>query len=200
MARTIAKDHGIKRHKILKTAARVIADEGIARASMAQIAGACGISKANIYHYYTSKDALLFGILDAYLSALRDRLCGLDEASLSPDERLHQFTRETLLAYDGMDAEHKIQTEGLPLLPEEQQMVLKAYQREMVQALSDVLRDAAPDVLGADAGRLRATAMSVFGMLNWFYKWNPRANRAAREEYAGLVADLTLRGVLGPFG
>ena len=195
MARTIAKDHDAKRQRILKTAARVIADEGIARASMAQIAEACGISKANIYHYYASKDALLFGILDAYLSALRDRLCGLDGAGLSPEARLHQFTRETLLAYDGMDAEHKIQTEGLPMLPEDQQEVLKAYQRDMVRRLSDVLRDAAPGVFEADAGRLRATTMSVFGMLNWFYMWQPRAGARAREDYAQLVADLTLGGI-----
>lgn len=197
MARTIAKDHDEKRGKILKTAARVIADEGIARASMSQIADACGISKANIYHYYSGKDALLFDILDVYLSTLRDRLCGLKQAGLTPDERLHQFTRETLLAYDGMDAEHKIQTEGLPLLPEDQQEILKSHQREMVHRLSDTLTDIAPLAFSGNAGRLRATTMSVFGMLNWFYKWNPRAGRSEREDYARLVADLTLKGIGG---
>ena len=63
MARTIAKDHDAKRAHILKTAARVFAEEGFARASMNQLARACGISKANIYHYYDSKDALHFDIL-----------------------------------------------------------------------------------------------------------------------------------------
>ena len=55
MARPIAKDHSEKRAHILRIAARVFADGGIARASMAQVAEACGISKANIYHYYDSQ-------------------------------------------------------------------------------------------------------------------------------------------------
>ncbi|MEP5152247.1 TetR family transcriptional regulator, partial [Planktotalea sp.] len=50
MARPIAKDHDAKRAHILCEAAVVFARDGIARASMAQVAKACGISKANIYH------------------------------------------------------------------------------------------------------------------------------------------------------
>jgi AcrR family transcriptional regulator len=32
---------------------------------MSQLAAACGISKANIYHYYDGKEALLFDLLEA---------------------------------------------------------------------------------------------------------------------------------------
>ena len=78
MARTIAKDHDQKRGQILKSAAKVFAEQGFDRASMTQLARECGTSKANIYHYYDSKDAILFDILDCYLSELRDRICGLD--------------------------------------------------------------------------------------------------------------------------
>ena len=60
MARTQAKDRGAKREAILEAAARVFASEGFDRASMAALAQDAGISKANIYHYYDSKDALLF--------------------------------------------------------------------------------------------------------------------------------------------
>lgn len=126
MSRPIAKDHDAKRMHILKVAARVFADQGFARASMAQVAKDCGISKANIYHYYSSKDALLFDILDTYLSALRDRILGLDLAGLAPEAQLGRIVTETLRAYEGMDHEHKIQTEGIPLLPPEQQKILKA--------------------------------------------------------------------------
>jgi hypothetical protein len=39
--------------------------------------------------------------------------------------------------------------------------------------------------------------MSVFGMLNWYYMWNGGAAPQARDAYATLVADLTLRGLPG---
>jgi AcrR family transcriptional regulator len=194
MARPIAKDHAEKRAHILSEAARVFASDGIARASMTQVAVACGISKANIYHYYGSKNALLFDILDSYLRALRDRLAGLNSAGVEPSEQLLRFVSETLLAYDGMDAEHKIQTEGIGVLGLVEQEVLKGYQRDMVRQLSGVLAVCAPD-LGDDPKRLHATTMSVFGMLNWFFMWNGGAGKGEREKYAGLVSGLVLEGV-----
>lgn len=197
MARTIAKDHDDKRVHILKSAARVFADQGFARASMVQVAQDCGISKANIYHYYSSKDALLFDILDNYLRDLRDRLASLPLDGADPSEKLRRIVAETLQAYEGMDHEHKIQTEGIPLLGPTEQAVLKGYQRDMVRQLSGIISEIAPDVFDSDPGKLRATTMSVFGMLNWFYMWNGAAGREARDTYADLVAGLTLNGVSG---
>lgn len=197
MARPIAKDHDAKRVHILKTAARVFAQTGFARASMSQVARDCGVSKANIYHYYDSKDALLFDILDTYLLALRDRILLLPLGGMTPDAQLRAIVAETLHAYDGMDDEHKIQTEGLPLLPPAQQAILKGYQRDMVARFSDVIAANAPGVFAHDPQKLRATVMSVFGMLNWFYMWNNAADDAARAEYAELVTRLTLSGVSG---
>jgi len=197
VARSIAKDHDAKRAHILKTAARVFAETGFARASMSQVARDCGISKANIYHYYDSKDALLFDILDTYLRELRNRILLLPLATMAPADQLHAIVAETLHAYDGMDDEHKIQTEGLPLLPDDQQRILKGYQRDMVAQLSDVVASTAPQVFAEDRPKLRATVMSVFGMLNWFYMWNSGADANARSQYADLVTKLTLSGVKG---
>lgn len=197
MARTIAKDHDEKRAQILKSAAKVFAEAGYDRASMTQLARECGISKANIYHYYDSKDAVLFGLLDTYLCELRDRVCGVEVAQLSPDDALRQVVAEILLAYQGADFEHKVQSGAMGALPEEQQKLLRAYQREMVQFLSDTLQAVAPEVFNEDPGKLRAATMSVFGMLNWYYMWNSGAGPQAREDYAELVANLTLNGVRG---
>lgn len=195
MARTIAKDHGEKREGILKSAARVFANEGLARASMSRLASECGISKANIYHYYDNKDELLFVILDTYLSSLRDRICSLPLDGLAASDKLRLVVSETLLAYDGMDNEHKILIEGLLLLPAEQQEILKSHQREIVNLLSGILMELSPATFENDRRKLRAATMSVFGMLNWFYTWNVKADQQEREQYATMVATLTLDGI-----
>lgn len=197
MARTIAKDHDQKRAQILTSAAKVFAEEGFDRASMNLLARECGISKANIYHYYDSKDALLFDILDTYLRDLRDRICGIDMEGLPAQERLRLTVSEVLLAYQGADYEHRVQSSGLSALPQDQQVVLRGYQREMVNHMSDIIHDTAPDVFANDAPKLFATTMSVYGMLNWFYMWNSKADEANREIYATLVSNLTLNGVQG---
>ncbi|MEM9811775.1 MAG: TetR/AcrR family transcriptional regulator [Pseudomonadota bacterium] len=195
MVRTIAKDHDDKRRHILTVAAEVFAREGIARASMNEVARACGISKANIYHYYSGKDDIVFDILDSYLSELRDLVRSVDRTGLTPHAQLHAITRAFLLAYDGMDNEHKIQGEGLPLLARDKQDILKDYQRDLVALVASVLRGCAPRTLGQDEQRCRDVTMSVFGMLNWFYMWHPKADERARIAYAATVADLTLFGV-----
>lgn len=195
MARTIAKDHDTKRGHILKTAARVFAEEGYARASMAEVARACGISKANIYHYYDSKDALLFDILDSYLRTLRDRLAALPLEAHTPEEQLHLLCLDILRAYQGMDHEHKIQLEGIPRLTAEQQDVLKGYQRDMVRQMGDVIERLPGARLDEDRRKRMATIMSVFGMLNWFFTWNQDPGVQAREDYAALVTRLTIGGV-----
>lgn len=197
MARPIAKDHDEKRAQILNTAAQVFAAEGYDRASMNQIASACGISKANIYHYYAGKDALLFDLLDNYLSELRARVCAEPEASATPEDRLLQTVRAVLRAYQGADDHHRVQVSALEALPEGKQKVLRTYQRDMVAHLSGILAEVAPKDLGGDARKLRSVTMSVFGMLNWYYMWNSGAGSTAREDYAQVVTNLTLKGLRG---
>jgi len=197
LARTIAKDHDEKRAQILKAAAKVFATEGFDRASMTQLARECGISKANIYHYYDGKDAILFDILDTYLSELRERIAGVDITGLSPDTALRRVVGEILQAYQGADHEHQVQVNAMSALPEDQQIQMRTYQRDMVKFMSTCIRAVAPDVFADDKDRLRATTMSVFGMLNWYYMWNSGAGSQAREDYADLVCDLTLNGVRG---
>lgn len=197
MARTIAKDHDQKRAQILKSAAKVFAEEGFDRASMTKLATECGISKANIYHYYDSKDAILFDILDSYLSTLRDRIFGVDTEGLPPEDRLRRVIREVLRAYQGADHEHQVQISALSALPGDQQDQMRTYQRDMVKFMSDCLRQTAPEVFEDAPAKLRGATMSVYGMLNWYFMWNSDAGAQERDDYADMVCDLTLRGLPG---
>lgn len=197
MARPIAEDHDDKRAAILAAAARLFADQGYGSASMGALARACGISKANIYHYYKSKEAILFDILDAHLRGLRDRVTGIDHAGADPEAQLRDIVREILMAYQGADAEHEVQLKSLFLLPEARQEVLRGYQREIVAEVRARLEQLAPPGTAADRARMRSVTMSVFAMLNWYYQWNTGAGVQARRDYAGMIVDLTLNGLRG---
>lgn len=195
MARTIAKDHDQKREQILKMAAKVFADQGFDRASMTLLAKECGISKANIYHYYDSKDAILYDILETYLRELRDRICNVDLDGLSPEQKLRKAVREILFAYQGADDEHRVQISGMSALTEDQQKRLRGYQLDLVNFVRDILLELSPGSFDGAKDKLRGATMSVFGMLNWYYMWNTGAGSKARENYADLVSTLTMHGV-----
>jgi len=78
---------------------------------MSRVATACDISKANIYHYYDSKNALLFGMLDTHLGNLRDRVCAIELAHLEPEERFHATVSAIRLAYQVAEDEHRVQAD-----------------------------------------------------------------------------------------
>ena len=196
MARPIAKDYGTKRRLILDRAAKLFADEGFDRTSVSRVAQACEISKANVYHYYRGKDEILFDILNAYLSGLRDSVFTLQKGitNLSPEDQFAATVRKLLLDYQGMDNEHRLQTTVLNHLPADQQKVLLGYQRDIVRLVSGLIAAIEPRVFENNAENLRATTMSVFGMLNWYYMWNPNADEQARRDYAAHVCQLCKGG------
>ncbi len=194
MARPIAKDHDLKRGAILKTAARTFADEGFDRASMAGLARACGISKSLIYHYYPSKEALLYDILFTHLSALKGAVEGVDGGQ-DPEAGLRAVVHVILEAYRNADAEHKLQLDALGTLPEAERKALEALQRELVKLVSDALARAAEPLFTVKPEALKPAAMSLFGMLNWVYMWHRPSGGISRAAYADMATDLMLGGM-----
>lgn len=194
MARSIAKDHDEKRAALLKTAAGFFAEIGYDRASMSQLAKECGVSKALIYHYYESKDALLFDIVHAHLADLVDAVEAVPAVS-DPAGALNALCAAVLAAYRDADAEHKVQLDAISALPEEQQRILKDMQRRLVAIMADTIRATAPDLFAERPELLKPSAMSAFGMLNWFYMWHREGSGLSREAYAAMVADFIIGGL-----
>ncbi|NDW53365.1 TetR/AcrR family transcriptional regulator [Aliiroseovarius sp. PrR006] len=189
MPRGIARDHEEKRAAIRKGAAAYFAEHGFDRASMTAAAKHCGVSKALIYHYYDSKEALLYDILDHHLSKL------VADVEAAPEtDGLRGLVRAILVAYKGADAEHKLQLDSLTVLEPDQQAPLVDLQRRLIDMMGAALKAEAPERF-EDSANLRAVTMSVFGILNWYYMWNRPGKGLNREDYADLVTDLVVGGV-----
>lgn len=186
MPRGIAKDHDEKRSALRKGAARYFARNGYDRASMSGAAKECGVSKALIYHYYDSKEALLFDILEAHLSDLAKMV------EAARPEGLTGLIHAILSSYADADAEHKLQLDSLATLPPEMQMPLINLQRGLVSIMSTAISDENPSLTG---DRLRAVTMSVFGILNWFYMWHRPGKGLSRSDFASLAAEFVRGGL-----
>ena len=186
MARGLARDHDEKRAALRKGAAQYFARHGFDRASMTGAAKSCGVSKALIYHYWASKEDLLFDILDTHLSDL------VEVVEAARGEGVRGVIRAVLSAYEDADAEHKLQLDALSVLPPERQTPLIALQRRLVAVMSQAVAEEAP---GLSPDRQRAVAMSVFGILNWFYMWHRPGKGLSRAAYAELAGDFVLGGL-----
>lgn len=194
MARPRAANYDDRRFAILRRAARLFADQGYDRTSMTEIAVALGVSKALFYHYYSSKDALLFDIIHAHLVELVEATEAADNSSLKPEDRLGQVIVAILDCYRDADAEHKIQINHLGQLPAEQQVILKALERRLVQVMAGVVEALNPHL---EKRLVKPMAMSIFGTINWKYMWFREGGSIDRKEYAALVTRLFATGIVG---
>lgn len=70
------------RNGVLATARRLFAEQGYAATSLQQIADTLGVTKANVYYYFRTKNAILEALLDERVVSL-DAL--LDEAGTVSD-------------------------------------------------------------------------------------------------------------------
>ncbi len=91
MKKSAGEITGEGRRKIVLAAERLFADHGFDAVSMHAIATSAGTSKANIYHYFSSKDALYLAVLHRAAAALRSRLQEARQQGSTAAEALRLF-------------------------------------------------------------------------------------------------------------
>lgn len=195
MARTRAADFEEKQRVILDHAAQVFADQGMEKASMSQIATVAQVSKALLYHYYPSKDALIFAIITTHLEGLDTAIDEADDPSLEPEKRLRKLVGAVLENYRGADNQHKVQLNATAALSDDQKTEITAIERRIVRRFSDVLDLVNPGLNTKARPLLMPVTMSLFGMMNWVYMWFRDGGRISREDYADVATTLILEGI-----
>ncbi len=194
MARSRAHDFEDKQRAILRSAAAVFAESGMDRASMSQIAARAEVSKALLYHYYASRDALIFDILRTNLGELETVILAADRPEAPPRDRLRVLVHAVLEQYRDADDCHKLQLNSTHALPEPQRSEILAIERRIVRHVAGILRAIHPDI-EAERPLLMPVTMSLFGMMNWVYMWFREGGPITRTDYADLATDLLLDGI-----
>ncbi len=195
MARTRAENFEEKQHQLLLTAAHVFATQGMEKASMSQIASEAGVSKSLLYHYYPSKDALIFAIIHTHLEDLEKALEQAVDPNLPHQQRLEKLVLTMLEAYKGADDQHKVQLNAGPALSDEQRQQIMQVERRIVRYFSTIIREIHPDLDNPDRPLLMPVTMSLFGMMNWVYMWFRDGGAVSRQDYARVATTLILEGV-----
>jgi AcrR family transcriptional regulator len=197
MARPKSSQHELKRDEILDVAAQCFADKSYPAASMNDIAAACGTSKARLYHYYESKEAILFDLLDRYTQRLL-AVIGQVEATAqrrSLDDRaaLHEVVRSFLEEYETSATRHVALLHDTKFLGDMQRDLILNRQRDVVAAVTRFLRRAYPGRVSA-ANQTPVTMM-LFGMINWTFTWLRPGGAMSYSAFAEEVITMLERGL-----
>lgn len=193
MGRPRAADHADQRDRILLRATEAIAELGYGSASMTQLAQACGLSKAGLYHYFPSKDAILFESLDRYTKLLMDRLAEVRARGLEPRHELGEMVRTLMLQYRDSRAHHVALLNDVKSLEPAAREQIRAQERAVVDQLALTLERVAPGRF--DALTRKPATMALLGMINFTFAWLRPDGPMSHEQYAQLVIDLWERGL-----
>lgn len=202
-ARQSTESHGAyskKANHILEAATRTIARLGYQGASMRELAKEAQVSLAGIYHYFDSKERLLFVIqfrtFNSLLGNLREKLHGVDD----PVEQLRVMVRAHVghFATDMAALKvcsHELDSLSGPAYEETRRIRLEYY--NVTRAIVDRIADEHACNAGLDR---RVATMSLFGTLNWLYRWYDPARGPSPNVVANQISAQFLTGLIGASG
>lgn len=191
MARTQAADYDEKRESITAHAAELFALKGFGGASISDLAERCSVSKALIYHYYDSKEAILFDVMNSHIDDLLAVLDLPGDKARSPQDEFRLLTRELLRRYVGAASHQKVLLYELGSLPPEARKDIVQKQRKIIARIEDLYSLIKP-ALRRKRGLLRAKVMLYFGMLNWTHTWFKTGGEISRDDLADIASDMAL--------
>ena len=193
MARPQSPDYDKRRAAILAAAAQLYARRGFSGASVADLAKACNTSKSLIYHYFPSKDDILYAAMAAHLDAL---VAAAEEAARAggAEARLRALTRAFMRLYAGAQDSHKVLLNELDNLPPARRAEVVAKQRRIIAAVEALVRELRPE-----SGPLTLPlTMLFFGMINWTHTWFRPGGAVDADRLADMAVELMLGGLGSP--
>jgi AcrR family transcriptional regulator len=199
MARTKAPDHESQREQILELAADKFAQTSYPSTSMADLATACGTSKARLYHYYESKEAILFDLLDRYTKRLMLIITEVEASAqrgaLSERETFAELIRAFLSEYETSHSRHIALLNDIKYLAHAQRDQILNRQRDVVAAFTRQLARAYPQHVTRQ--NQTPLTMMVFGMINWTFTWLKPGGPMSYRDFAQAVVAMIEGGLPG---
>jgi AcrR family transcriptional regulator len=193
MPRVRAADYDLKAKAILDSAAALFAKVGYPNAKMQDIAKACGASKSMLYHYFPTKDDLLFDMLEEHLEKV---IAGIEEVSAqggSNKDRFGTFVQVFTQKSAQSRRRHVSAMNDVKFLPKPMQAPLIDLETKVTDLVAALLRQLNP---GLPEDVYKPYTMLLIGMLNWTDTWYKPSGKMKPQELCDRISRLFLRGFL----
>lgn len=186
--------HAQQRHReILEAAARVIHAQGYDGASIQDIASACGLTKAGLYHHIRSKEHLLLEIMHYGMDLFEENVLDQVTSITDPLERLREcMARNIRLVTDQGRREVTIILHEHATLTGDAQGQINARKKRYVRFLEDSFAAA---VRQGSFPRVspKVAAFSFLGTVLWIYKWYRPDGEISEDRLADEMVGLFFR-------
>ena len=196
MARPQSPNYDKKREALVAAAAGLYARNGFRGASIADLAKTCSTSKSLIYHYFPSKEDILYDVMASHLALLAEAAeAAAARSDLEPKARLRELAHAFMQLYSGAADRHKVLLNELDNLPPERRADVIAKQRRIIAVVEDLVRQVRPNL--SRPATAKALTMLFFGMINWTHTWFRSEGAIGADALADLAVDVMLNGLEG---
>lgn len=159
-----------KRGQIVTRAAALFDGQGYHATTMEDIAAAVGIAKPTLYHYYRSKDEILYAIHEEFIDLLlAEHKQRATDPLLGPDALLQGIAGDILELMQTHRGHVRTFFEHHRELPPRQRATIRQKRDQYAGIVEKLLQH------GVDQGVFQTDpkmcALHFFGMCNWAYQW-----------------------------
>jgi len=155
---------------ICRQAARVFSSKGYLSATLVDVSRAAGLSKGGIYHYFSTKEELLFTILDNFTDMMLDKLEEELGTLSSPEEKIRYFIRRHIGQYCDNVYSSRVILHETNNLPAKYWTVIRKKAKKYTSILENSIKEyLKSDKVGSD--KLRVITYVLLGMCNLIYWW-----------------------------
>jgi AcrR family transcriptional regulator len=181
--------------KIAKVAAKLFNSKGYLETNMDDIGNGARLSKGGIYHYFSSKDEILFFVLDNYLDVILQGLEETLQGISDPISRIKFIISRHIDLYTKNAAESKTLLHEAHCLPKKYYKTITAKERRYYQIVANVLAGLFGSKSRVTKAHITVLTFLLFGMCNWIYSWYDPKGTVTAEELSERIFAVFLDGV-----
>jgi AcrR family transcriptional regulator len=184
-----------KMNTIAKTAAVLFNEKGYLETSMNDISSAAKLSKGGIYHYFSSKNEILYYISTQFMGLLLKGL-ELELKEINDNfEKIQFIISRHIGFYTKFIAEAKTTLHEGHLLPPEYFKIIAEQERQYHQIVNKVLSDFFGGQISED--QLKVFTFILFGTCNGIYYWYDPKGSITPQELSKMITNILCKGLLG---
>jgi len=184
-----------KKNEIQRVVARLFAYRGYHHTSMREIARELGMNQSSLYHYFTSKEDVLFRLMNDAMDEVLRELEEIYASELEAEDKLKRVLHSYIRSYAGDQERLILLVNEMNSLTDTKRLILVDKQRQYVRLIKSILKELVEEDKMKEIDASLAT-LAFFGMVHYTIKWYHKDGPITLDELARLFVEIFTRGIL----
>lgn len=191
--RTVDEDVEPVPQRLLSVATRLFAEQGFETTSVQQIVDTAGVTKGAMYHYFGSKDDLLYEIYARVLRVQTARMEEVADRAESVQRRLHSVAADVVVTTSANLDDTVIFFRSMHLLHPDKQSEVRAERRRYHERVRRLIEEGQRDGVFRSDKSAELVVDYFFGAVHhlgtWFHHDGELTGEQVGEHFADLLLD-----------